>query len=95
MMGAPTRKAASGLAPWASRAEKGAGGESGVIAGGNLRCLFPGISIPNAICFRTGRAKRLLYRHTNPPRHARGGLMPRGWPKGTPQCLAGPDRQTP
>jgi len=64
------------------RAEKGAGAIWRYCRG-ELRCLFPGISIPNAICFAPD-GQSACFTDTPTRRVMRVALDAAGWPKGTP-----------
>lgn len=52
---------------------------------GELRCMFPGLTIPNAICFAPDGHSACF---TDTPTHRvmRVALGADGWPKGTPAC---------
>lgn len=52
---------------------------------GELRCLYPGISIPNAISFAPD-GKSACFADTPSRRVMRVALDAQGWPKGTPDC---------
>ncbi|MDD7969927.1 SMP-30/gluconolactonase/LRE family protein [Roseinatronobacter alkalisoli] len=52
---------------------------------GELRCLYPGLSIPNAICFAPD-GRSACFTDTVTRRVMRVGLDASGWPKGTPEC---------
>lgn len=64
------------------RAEKGAGAIWRYYRGA-LRCLFPGITIPNAICFAPD-GQSACFTDTSTRRVMRVALDSAGWPKGTP-----------
>jgi sugar lactone lactonase YvrE len=64
------------------RAEAGAGG-IWRYHNGELRCLFPGITIPNAICFATD-GKTAFFTDTVTRVVQRVALGPDGWPVGDP-----------
>jgi sugar lactone lactonase YvrE len=65
------------------RAEKGAGAIWRYHKG-ELRCLFPGITIPNAICFAPD-GQSACFTDTPTRRVMRVALGADGWPVGTPQ----------
>ncbi|MFN4101296.1 MAG: SMP-30/gluconolactonase/LRE family protein, partial [Pararhodobacter sp.] len=52
---------------------------------GELRCLYPGLSIPNAICFAPD-GKSACFTDTPTRRVMRVALDAQGWPKGKPEC---------
>lgn len=52
---------------------------------GELRCLYPGLSIPNAICFAPD-GKSACFTDTPTRRVMRVALDAQGWPKGAPEC---------
>lgn len=53
--------------------------------GGTLRCLYPGLSIPNAICFAPD-GKSACFTDTPTRRVMRVALDHQGWPRGKPDC---------
>ena len=66
------------------RAEPGAGAIWRYFNGA-LRCLFPGLTIPNAICFAPD-GKTACFTDTPTRRVMRVALDTQGWPKGAPEC---------
>ena len=52
--------------------------------GGTLRCLYPGLSIPNAICFAPDGGSA-CFTDTPTRRVMRVALDDQGWPRGTPE----------
>lgn len=65
------------------RAEKGAGA-IWRYHGGELRCLFPGLTIPNAICFAPD-GQSACFTDTPGRQVMRVALDAHGWPQGAPQ----------
>lgn len=66
------------------RAETGAGAIWRYYRG-ELRCLFPGLTIPNAICFAPD-GQSACFTDTPTRRVMRVTLDGQGWPKGAPAC---------
>ena len=52
---------------------------------GELRCLYPDLSIPNAICFAPD-GKTACFTDTPTRRLMRVALEDHGWPRSTPEC---------
>ena len=52
---------------------------------GTLRCLYPGLSIPNAICFAPD-GRSACFTDTPTRRVMRVALDDHGWPSGRPDC---------
>ncbi len=66
------------------RAQKGAGAIWRWYRG-ELRCLYPGITIPNAICFAPD-GRSACFTDTPTRRLMRVALDAHGWPAGPPEC---------